>query len=79
MAAYADKIGRGAMKEDINYVAGWVAGQMTPKHSKKTGKDANRAKLVETLSKGFTVDSKGHAAPSPTRRRITPVPSSSAC
>ncbi len=63
MAAYADKIGRGAMKEDINYVAGWVAGQMISEALEKTGKDASRAKLVETLSKGFTVDSKGLAAP----------------
>lgn len=63
MSAFADKNGRAAMKEDINYVAGWVAGQMIVEALERTGKAATRAKLVETLSKGFTVDSKGLAAP----------------
>ena len=63
MSAYADKIGRGAMKEDINYVAGWVTGQMAADALTKLGSNPSRAKLVETLSKGFTVDSRGLAAP----------------
>lgn len=63
MSAYADKAGRGAMKEDINYVAGWVVGQMAAEALQRTGDAPTRAKLVETLSKGFTVDSKGLAAP----------------
>lgn len=63
MSAYADKVGRGAMKEDINYVAGWVVGQMAAEALQRTGDAPTRAKLVETLSKGFTVDSKGLAAP----------------
>ncbi|WP_293853567.1 ABC transporter substrate-binding protein [uncultured Alsobacter sp.] len=63
MSAYADKVGRGAMKEDINYVAGWVVGQMAAEALQRTGDNPTRAKLVETLSKGFTVDSKGLAAP----------------
>ncbi len=62
MSAFADKVGRGAMKEDINYVAGWVAGQMISEALDRTGKAATRAKLVETLSKGFTVDTKGLSA-----------------
>jgi hypothetical protein len=28
LSAYADRIGRSAMKEDINYVAGWITGQI---------------------------------------------------
>jgi branched-chain amino acid transport system substrate-binding protein len=63
MSAYADKVGRGPMKEDINYVAGWVTGQMIAEALQNTGSSPSRAKLVETLSKGFTVDSKGLAAP----------------
>jgi branched-chain amino acid transport system substrate-binding protein len=63
MSAFADKVGRGAMKEDINYVAGWVAGQMISEALDRTGKAASRAKLVETLSKGFTIDTKGLSAP----------------
>ena len=63
MVAAADKYGRAAIKEDINYVAGWVAGQMAAEALAKTGPDPTRAKLVEAMSKGFTVDSKGLAAP----------------
>jgi branched-chain amino acid transport system substrate-binding protein len=63
MSAFADKVGRGAMKEDINYVAGWVAGQMISEALDRTGKAASRTKLVETLSKGFNIDTKGLSAP----------------
>jgi branched-chain amino acid transport system substrate-binding protein len=63
MSAYADKVGRSAMKEDINYVGGWVAGQMAAEAIGRLGANPSRAKLVESLSKGFTVDSKGLAAP----------------
>jgi branched-chain amino acid transport system substrate-binding protein len=63
LSAYADKVGRGAMKADINYVAGWVTAQMATDALAKLGNAPSRAKLVETLSKGFTVDSKGLAAP----------------
>ena len=63
LVAYADKIGRGAMKEDINYVAGWITAQMAAESLAKLGANPSRARLVELLSKGFTVDSKGLAAP----------------
>lgn len=63
MVAFADKAGRGAMKEDINYVGGWVTGQMIAEALDRTGPSPTRAKLVETLSRGFTVDSRGLAAP----------------
>lgn len=63
MSAFADKNGRTAMKEDVNYVAGWVAGQMAVDALKAAGPAPTRAKLVETLSKGFTVDTKGITAP----------------
>jgi branched-chain amino acid transport system substrate-binding protein len=63
LSAYADKIGRSAMKEDINYVSGWITGQMAAESLAKLGNAPTRAKLVDLLSKGFTVDSKGLAAP----------------
>jgi branched-chain amino acid transport system substrate-binding protein len=63
MSAYADKVGHGAMKQDINYVGGWVVGQMVAEGLERTGSSPTRAKFVDTLSKGFTVDSKGLAAP----------------
>jgi len=63
MSAYADSIGRGEMKQDINYVAGWVTAQMATEALTKLGKNPTRARLVESLSKGFTVNSQGLAAP----------------
>ena len=63
MSAFADKVGRSAMKEDINYVAGWVVAQMAAESLAKIGPAPTRAKLVEAMNKGFVVDSKGLAAP----------------
>ena len=63
MMAAADKYSDGAIKEDINYVAGWVAGQMAAQALAKAGTEPTRAKLVDAMSKGFTVDSKGLSAP----------------
>lgn len=63
MSAFADKVGRGAMKEDINYVAGWVVGQLAVEALQKAGPALTRARLVETLSAGITIDPKGLAAP----------------
>ena len=63
LSALADKYGHGAMKEDINYVAGWVTGQMAAESIARIGQEPTRAKLVESMNKGFVVDSKGLAAP----------------
>ncbi len=63
LSAYADKVGRSAQKEDINYVAGWVVAQMSAEVLAKAGAQPTRAKLVEVMNAGFTVDSKGLAAP----------------
>ena len=63
LSAFADKVGHSAMKEDINYVAGWVVAQMAAESLAKLGTEPTRAKLVETMNKGFVVDSKGLAAP----------------
>jgi ABC-type branched-subunit amino acid transport system substrate-binding protein len=63
LSAYADKIGRSALKADINYVAGWIVAKMATEALDRAGPAVSRAKLVEVLSKGFVVDSKGLAAP----------------
>ncbi len=63
MMATADKYNQSAIKEDINYVAGWVVAQIVAESVAKTGKEPTRAKLVESMNKGFTVDTKGLSAP----------------
>jgi branched-chain amino acid transport system substrate-binding protein len=63
MSAYADEAGHSALKLNINYVAGWVTGQMAAEALAKIGADASRAKLVAALSPGFTLDTKGLSAP----------------
>jgi len=63
LSQYADTIGRGEMKQDINYVAGWITGQMAAEALAKLGKNPTRARLIESLSKGFTANSQGLAAP----------------
>jgi branched-chain amino acid transport system substrate-binding protein len=63
LSAYADKVGRGPMKEDINYVGGWIVAQMAAESIAKLGANPTRARLVETLNQGFTVDTKGLTAP----------------
>jgi branched-chain amino acid transport system substrate-binding protein len=63
MMQAAEKYGRTAIREDINYVAGWVVGKITAEAIAKTGAEPTRAKLVDTLSKGLTVDTKGLSAP----------------
>ena len=61
LSAFADKYGNGAMKDDINYVAGWVVGQIAAESITRTGPEPTREKLVESMSKGFEVDTKGLA------------------
>jgi branched-chain amino acid transport system substrate-binding protein len=63
LVAMADKAGRGTLKEDINYAAGWVAGQLVSDRIGALGANPSRARLVETMAQGFTVDTKGLSAP----------------
>lgn len=63
LSAFADKVGHGALKEDINYVAGWVTAEMSAQELAKVGAEPTRAKLVDLMDKGFVVDTKGLAAP----------------
>ena len=59
MSAAADKFGHSAMKEDVNYVAGWAVGQIVAEAIAKIGPQPTREKLVESMNKGFEVDTKG--------------------
>ena len=59
MAAMADKTGHSALKNNVNFVAGWVVGQLVAESIAKTGPEPTREKLVEYLAKGFEVDTKG--------------------
>jgi len=61
--AGAAKTGHAALAANINYVAGWVAGQLAAQSLAKAGPDLTRARLVETLAPGFTVDTQGLSAP----------------
>ncbi len=63
LSQYADSIGRSDMKQDINYVAGWITGQMATEALAKLGANPSRARLIESLSKGFTVNTQGLTAP----------------
>ena len=63
LSAYADKVGHGNMKDDVNYVHGWTTAKMAADALINVGAQPTRAKLVEYLSKGFTLDTKGLMAP----------------
>jgi branched-chain amino acid transport system substrate-binding protein len=63
MMAAAEKYNHSAMREDINYVAGWVAGQMATQALQLAGPQPTRVKLVEAMNKGFTVNTNGLSAP----------------
>ena len=59
MSALADKYGNGALKNDGNYVAGWVVGQLAAESIARAGAAPTRAAMVAAMSKGFEVDTKG--------------------
>jgi branched-chain amino acid transport system substrate-binding protein len=62
LSAYADKMGRGPLKEDINY-AGWIVAQMVGDRIAQLGANVTRARLVDNMGQGFTADTKGLTAP----------------
>ena len=59
MAATADKFGHGALKDDVNYLAGYAIGQVIAEAVAKIGPEPTREKLVESMDKGFEVDTRG--------------------
>ena len=63
MNATADKYGHSAMKDDVNYVAGWVVGQMVTESIARAGLEPTREKLVAAMAPGFEVNTKGVSSP----------------
>jgi branched-chain amino acid transport system substrate-binding protein len=59
LSAAADKYGQSALKDDINYVAGWVVGNMVADAVRKVGPEPTRAKLSQMLNAGYTADTGG--------------------
>ena len=49
----------GKLKDDVNFVAGWVVGQLVAESIARVGPQPTREKLVESMNKGFEVDTKG--------------------
>lgn len=63
MSASADKYGHAAEKYDVNYVGGWVVAQTVAESIARLGAEPTRTKLIESMNKGFEVDTKGISAP----------------
>ncbi len=63
MTAAAAKNNRGVLKDDINYVSGWVTAMLAADALAKTGPEPTREKLVALLNKGYELDTKGLSAP----------------
>ena len=63
MSAAADKYGYGDLKSNVNFVGGWVIGQLIAESLSKVGPEPTREKLVTMLNNGIQVDTKGVSAP----------------
>jgi branched-chain amino acid transport system substrate-binding protein len=63
MSSSAEKFGHNDLKDNVNYVAGWVTAITAAEALNKAGASPSRAKLVEALAKGLTIDTKGLTAP----------------
>ena len=63
MSALADKYGYNTVKSNVNYVGGWVIGQLIAEALAKVGPEPTREKLVAMLNNGFQIDTKGVSAP----------------
>ena len=63
MGAAAEKYGHGALKTNGNFVGGWIIGQLITESIARLGPEPTREKLVESLNKGFEVDTKGVSSP----------------
>jgi len=63
MAAAADKAGFASHKNNVNFVGGWVVGQLIVEVVTKAGKEPTRDKLMEVLSQTVEMDTKGVTGP----------------
>ena len=59
LVAAAKKYNQSQHTDDINYVSGWVTGQLVAEALQKVGPQPTREKLVDMLNAGFEIDSKG--------------------
>lgn len=59
LSGLADKYGHGDLKNDVNYVAGYVVGQLAATSIALAGPEPTREKMVAAMGKGFEVDTKG--------------------
>ena len=59
MAAAADKYGFGQFKDDINFVAGWVIGNMVADAVTRVGPEPTREKLTAMMNAGYTAPVSG--------------------
>ena len=59
MSAVADKYGQSELKDDINYVAGWVIGNLVADAIRKVGAEPTREKLAQMLNDGYTAQTGG--------------------
>ena len=63
MAAAADKAGFASHKNNVNFVGGWVVGQLIVEVVTKAGKEPTRDKLMDVLSQTVEMDTKGVTGP----------------
>lgn len=63
MVDYASKLGHAGMTDDINYVGGWVIGQLVAAAIHAAGPDLSRDGLATLLNSGFALDTHGLSAP----------------
>jgi len=59
MSAAADQYGQGKLKDDVNFVAGWVIGNMVADAIAKAGAEPTREKLSQMVNAGFTANTGG--------------------
>lgn len=59
MVAGAEKAGYGEHKDDINFVAGWVVGNMVADAIKKVGAEPTREKLSAMMNAGYVAETGG--------------------
>ncbi|QRX81064.1 ABC transporter substrate-binding protein [Glaciimonas sp. PAMC28666] len=59
MSAAADKYGFSSSKTNVNFVGGWIVGELVADAINRAGPEPTRASMVEAMAKGFEVDTKG--------------------
>jgi branched-chain amino acid transport system substrate-binding protein len=63
MGTWGDKFGRGTIKDDVNYAAGWAIGKLVAEVISTVGAQPTREKLVGSMKDGFRLDTQGLSSP----------------